>query len=205
MTFDAESLPKQLPYYLTADPDKKLLVQEIKALTDGARRGYVVPKNIDRFATDMIQGDGWRGFQFFSFSEGNKKNTQGIVLSNSCDISLENERALPSKVTFAILIKLSKLQERFENKGISADQITSKISAIRAQTVSNLFYIPADGHLDEEYVALLDDLHSMPLNLIKEPSEKLFTLTMAGFYLFIFKLSVHFCRMHENINRSLSR
>ena len=56
------------------------------------------------------------------------------------------------------------------------------------------------GHLEEDYVVLLDDLHSIPL--ASHPGDqKLFTLSMAGFYLFIFKLSVHFCRLHEHVDR----
>ena len=49
---------------------------------------------------------------------------------------------------------------------------------------------------------LLDDLHSMPIELHGQAAEKLFTLSMAGFYLFVLKLSVHFCRLHENVDRS---
>lgn len=65
------------------------------------------------------------------------------------------------------------------------------------------FYLPADGVLEEEYVVMLDDVHSMPSNIFIEQTEKqkLFTLSMAGFYLFVFKLSVHFCRLQENVKR----
>ena len=73
---------------------------------------------------------------------------------------------------------------------------------IRAQGVTSIFYLPADDLLEEEHVALLDDLHSMPLEAHGQAAEKLFTLSMAGFYLFVFKLSVHFCRLHENVDRS---
>lgn len=52
------------------------------------------------------------------------------------------------------------------------------------------------------HVALLDDLHSMPMEVYKEAAEKLFTCSMEGLYLFVFKLSVHFCRLHENVDRS---
>ena len=65
-----------------------------------------------------------------------------------------------------------------------------------------MFYLPADDPLSTEYVALLDDLHSMPVEALREVSDKLFTLSMAGFYLYVFKLSVHFCRLQENIDRN---
>ena len=31
---------------------------------------------------------------------------------------------------------------------------------------------------------------------------KRFTLSLHGFYMFVFKLSVHFCRLHENVART---
>jgi hypothetical protein len=65
-----------------------------------------------------------------------------------------------------------------------------------------MVYLPADGLLDEDHVALLDDLYSMPVAVHRQGAEKLFTLSMAGFYLFVFKLSVHVCRLHEDVDRT---
>lgn len=201
MTFDAEALRKQIPYYLTADPAQKALVANLKALSEGAVKGYFIRTGFDLHATVMLQGDGWRGFQVFSFATGNRNQVRGIVLSNSCDVSPENERVLPPNVTFAPIVKLSRIQKRFAQRGLKGDQIETRLQAIRSQSITSMFYLPADGPLGEEYVALLDDLHSMPVEVHREAGEKLFTLSMAGFYLFVFKLSVHFCRLHENIDR----
>ncbi len=71
---------------------------------------------------------------------------------------------------------------------------------MRAQEVTNVFYLPAGGPFEEEHIVLLDNVHSMPFAAHDE-GEKLFTLSMAGFYLFAFKLSVHFCRLQENVDR----
>lgn len=200
MTFDAEAFSKQIPDYLTAAPEKKALVSELKALSEGATTGYYLHKLSDPHGDKLLQGDGWPGLQVFSFKSGNLSSVRGIVLSNSCDVSPDNDRAWPPKVTFAPIVKLSAIRARFEQRSFAPSQIKGKLDAIRAQKVTNIFYLPADNHLSEEYVALLDDLHSMPVaNHIK--NEKLFTLSMAGFYLFVFKLSVHFCRLYENVDR----
>lgn len=202
MTFDADALRQQIPYYLTAAPAQKFLVTELKKLIEGADRGYFIPAGYDGYTAEMLQGDVWRGFQIFSFKSSNVSAARGIVLSNSCDVSAENARVLPPNVTFAPIVKLSKIVERFETLGLDSEKVASRLTAIKTQTVTNMFYLPADGLLDEDYVALLDDLHSMPLEIHRKTAEKQFTLSMAGFYLFIFKLSVHFCRMHENVNRT---
>lgn len=202
MTFDADALRQQIPYYLTAAPAQKALVAELKALIEGADKGYFIPKGHDGYTGEMLQGDGWRGFQIFSFKTGNASAARGIVLSNSCDVSQENARALPPNVTFAPIVRLSKIIERFEAHGLDGEKVRSRLSDIKAQRVTNIFYLPADGLLEEDHVALLDDLHSMPIEIHRQAAEKLFTLSMAGFYLFVFKLSVHFCRLHEDVDRS---
>lgn len=201
MTFDADALRQQIPYYLTADPAQKELLTELKKLIEGADRGYFIPNGYDEYTAEMLQGDGWRGFQVFSFKSGSVNQTRGIVLSNSCDVSQENVRVLPPQITFAPIVKLSKIIERFEAHDLDGEKVTSRVTDIKAQRVTNMFYLPADGLLDEDHVALLDDLHSMPVEVHRQESEKLFTLSMAGFYLFVFKLSVHFCRLHEDVDR----
>lgn len=201
MTFDVDAFQRQLPYYLTAGPAQKAFITELKSLLDGAHKGYFIPEMFDPFNNEMLQGDGWRGFQIFSFATASLNETQGIVLSNSCDVSAENHRALPPRVTFAPIVKLSRIRDRFEKFGLRADQIEPRLQAIRAQSVTSIFYLPSEGPLFEEHVALLDGIHSMPVEVHRAASKKLFTLTMAGFYLLVFKLSVHFCRLQENVDR----
>jgi hypothetical protein len=202
MTIDADALRQQIPFYLTAAPAQKALLDELRKLVAGAERGYFIPSGYDGYAGEMLQGDGWSGFQIFSFKTDKTNAARGIVLSNSCDVSQENVRLLPPKVTFAPIVKLSKIVERFKARRLDDEKVASRIIDIKAQRVTSMFYLPADGLLDEDHVVLLDDLHSMPLEVHRQASEKLFTLSMAGFYLFVFKLSVHFCRLHENVDRS---
>lgn len=71
------------------------------------------------------------------------------------------------------------------------------------QITTELFYLPRGSNLDDDYVALLDDIHTAPFPQFQrqKDKQKLFTLSQVGFYLFLFKLSIHFCRFHENIDR----
>ncbi len=201
MTFDADALRQQIPYYLTAAPAQKVLLDELKKLIEGAENGYFIPTGNDGYTAEMLQGDGWRGFQVFSFKSGSVSPARGIVLSNSCDVSRDNARVVPPRVIFAPIVKLSKVVERFKAHGLDETRIASRLTDIKAQRITNIFYLPMDGVLDEDHVALLDDVHSMPVEIHHQNAEKLFTLSMAGFYLFVFKLSVHFCRLHENVER----
>lgn len=203
MAFDADSFYEQIPYYLTSDPQRKAFINELKALCQGATKsGYYISSAWDPNRDSVLQGDGWRGFVVFAFSSGESRSVKGIAFSNTCDVSPDNERVFPPKITFAPIIKLSRLRERFNQRNLDSEQIESRIQAIMSQKSTSVFYLPAGGGLDEDYVALLDDVHSMPMSEFEKGREKIFTLSMAGFYLFVFKLSIHFCRLHENLERS---
>lgn len=203
MSNDIENLATFLPQYLSAD-DQKVLLDNLSAISQGDENvPYSLSDYDDQHGDRMLQGDGWRGFRAYVFQQDEVKSLRGLVLSNSCDVAPENPRATPPRVTFAPLVRLAKFEELLLASGINQHAIDAKIAAIKAQKTSNVFYIPQGGKVDEEYLVRLDEAHSMPLSIHNgvEEREKLFTLSNAGFYMLAFKLSVHFCRLQENVQR----
>lgn len=201
---DLDSLRRQIPFYLTAE-DQKVLVEELKALSEGASRGYTLHPSRDQFTNEMLQGDGWTAFQLFMVEAGERRAVRGLVLSNSCDIDPVNHRDVPARVLFAPLVKLSAFEALLRLSGIASEKIEAKLSAIRSQRVSNFFYIPAGHHAQEEYVVRFDEAQSMPLSVHADTErQKLFTLSNTGFYMLVFKLSVHFCRLQERVQRGFA-
>ena len=199
MDINPDTLESQIPYYLTRDQKEGL----IKALSDFNETPFARGYYTSLYMEETLQGDGWSGLEVIRFETGDRNQIKGIILSNTCDISPENIREVPPKIVFAPLIKLKKYEKLLLTKGLKKVQINAKLKAIRKQSVTTMFYLPSGGYLDEEYVAILDDLHSIPSNVFLDNNKrnKLFTLSMFGFYLFLFKLSVHFCRFHENLER----
>ena len=57
--------------------------------------------------------------------------------------------------------------------------------------------------IEEDDVALLDDIHAISSQALiaRNDNTKLFALSNVGSYLFVLKLSVHFCRLHEDVVR----
>ncbi len=203
MTVEADNLQKHLPSYL-AEEDQRALLRELKATSEGGEVEYLLSSYRDDFNEIMLQGDGWSGFQFFSFRSGERLTVRGIVLSNSCDVDPENPRDAPTNVLFAPLVKLSAYEALLAKSNINAEKIRAKIAAIRAQKTTNIFYLPANGPLKDDHIVRLDETHSMPAAAHAElaQKEKLFTLSNTGFYMLVFKLSVHFCRLQEKVNRN---
>jgi hypothetical protein len=202
MNLDTNTLKEQIPHYLSAE-DQRLLVTELNAISRGGSAEFVLSAARDQFREQMLQGDGWRGFVLFSFETGERRSVAGLVLSNSCDIDPNNPRDLPTKVTFAPLARLSTFVELLTASGISSDRIASKVDSIKSQRTTNIFYLPAGSFLRHDYVIRFDDALSMPVSFHEKSSDrgKLFTLNNTGFYMLVLKLSIHFCRLQEKINR----
>jgi hypothetical protein len=198
MSLGAISVEEQIPYYLSQEEKVGL----VNALNNWPRPFQYY---IKRYANEVLQGDAWTRLPIRNFSTGQLAHVDGIVLSNSCQIDSSNERQLPAKITIAPLIELDKYTDLLAKTGASEKQIFGKVSAIREQRIHNIFYLPAGEGVERDRIALLDDVYSFPLSEL-DPSDgsanrKLATLSMVGFYLFILKLSVHFCRLHENVER----
>lgn len=196
MDASPDSIQTYIPYYLTQEQKEGLA----KAL---ATFPHIIDYYLNGYESEMLQGDAWAGLEIIRFEDGARNRIKGIVLSNTCDIAPENRRDFPRKIIFAPIIRLSNYAKSLLKNGLTQDQIDSRFQAIRNQSVSAMFYLPQGAGLDGEYVALLDDLHTVPAKAFEgaEERKKLFTLNMVGFYLFLFKLSVHFCRFHEEVAR----
>ncbi len=197
--FDTHAVEQHIPTYLTAE-QKQALASALSRLPD--EKEYFAP---GKYQGEMLQGDCWDGLDVVDVVNGQKKSVKALILSNSCDIAPDNRRDLPAKVVFAPIVKLSSYRRLLGMAKIPPNKIHAKVESIKNQLVTTLFYIPdALGGLGEEYIAILDDIHSIPSSMLdlRGRNRKLFTLNTLGFYLFIFKISVHFCRLREDVDRS---
>lgn len=196
MQADFANLAKNLPFYLT-QPQKEELAKTL-ATFPNIKNYY-----IGSFGDEILQGDVWSDLRVVDFESGNKKQVKGILLSNSCDIASENKRAVIPKVVFAPIVPLSRYAEVLRRSGQDERQVEDKLKAFRAQQPTSFFWLPAGGGLEEEHIVSLDDVHSIPLNHFQASKEKrkFATLSQVGFYIFLIKLTVHFCRMHEAVPR----
>jgi hypothetical protein len=155
----------------------------------------------------LMQGDAINGLEKIIFDTVKKQEIRGIAFSNSCDMSVENPRIRPMNVCFSPLIKLSAYLELLESNGIDKTRVSAHGEAIRKQELTNIFFLPSGGINEEDSLVIFDDISSMPLNILaskieKKDSRVLFSLSQFGHYLLLFKLSIHFCRFSEHIERS---
>lgn len=202
-----EDIKKYLPQYLSTTATASLF-EELKHF----------PENIDnriyteklKSETTIFQGDGLKDLLCINLPNTNTKPLLGMVFSNTCDIDIQNDRLFDARLSFAPIFNLEKyksaLFEEYVNSNLKpVNSINSHIDDIRKQNISQIFYLPKGGALDNESIVFLDRINNLPSNYFTKQqvvNNRAFTLSDYGFYLFLFKLSVHFTRIRENVERS---
>lgn len=191
-----EQVRLYLPQYLSPDRQQGLW-DELRAFPNN--KSIYSTRNGD---SECLQGDGWRGFVAIDFHSLSRKTLSGLVLSNSCDLGLENTRATTPNITFVPIMKLRRYLAVLEENGHNEQQTSGVAGSIRRQEVTSLMHLPAISGQMEECLALFGDVRSEPLDHFMAGERSLiFRLSDFGFYLFLFKLSIHFTRMLENVER----
>ena len=105
-------------------------------------------------------------------------------------------------ITFVPLMKLQRFLAVLEGNGQSEQQRADVAASIRKQAVTSLMHLPAVPGQMEESLALFGDVRAQPLDHFMASERSLiFRLSDFGFYLFHFKLSIHFTRMLEGVER----
>ena len=191
-----------LPKYLSADNYDTL----IKELED-------FPNNIDRrmytsLADDTLlcQGDVLKDLPYTEIDhlERGVKNTDCIVLSNTCDIDPNNKRLFPSRIMYAPLIELSKYKSVLLKKGTASEQqVNDHIKSIKEQRVSQILYLPESNTFRESIVFLdrVINIDNRAIDRMSLKQRRLVSLSDYGFYMLLFKISVHFSRLQEHVER----
>jgi len=153
---------------------------------------------------DPLQGDCWSGVTVIDFGTGSRDQVKGLVLSNSCDVASDNQRHRPVGLNFAPIIALVNYRALLMQGLRDPSKVESHMADVRDQKISSIFYLPDVGELGGESLVLLDNVHTVPLDYFSRQADKrrIFALSDVAFWLFMFKLSFHFCRLHENVDRT---
>jgi hypothetical protein len=191
-----------LPKYLSEE-DTKRLFEELK----------VFPNNLDRrLYTDYLndqnviyQGDGLRNFTIISLPDTEFIQTAVMIFSNTCDTDEENSRLFPSNLVYAPIFSLENYKQELILEKIKDEKsIDNHIDDIKKQKMTQILYLPKGAKLPEDCIVFLDrvnhcDNKSVPRKDISK--QKIFVLSNYGFYLFLLKLSIHFTRIQEKVDR----
>jgi len=202
MSINLNDIKIYLPKFLSQDSEKQLF----EGLKD-------FPKNLDqRFytsalkdSTNIFQGDGIRNMLVVNLPSSSAKEANSVIFSNTCDIDLDNIRIFPSRIVYSPIFNLQKYRQELINKSSkSKNDIDAHINTIKEQKVTQIFYLPKINNVIDESIIFLDRVNNCSRKIIENKElkkERLFTLSDYGAYLFVLKLSIHFSRIKDNVDR----
>lgn len=197
-----DEIKKYLPQYLS-DAELNHLKDELaKFPTDGTKDTiYTIAFNGADF---LLQGDGIGKMPYLNFPNADVHSLNAILLSNTCDMSTENKRMNPCRIMYAPILNFEKYADKLR-ESFPEQRVTNHLKDVKAQLISQMLYLPKGGKMDYDGIVFFDRAISLPLteDIVKNMcGNKLFTLSNFGLYLFLFKLSVHFTRIQERIDRA---
>ncbi len=198
-----EEVKRYLPQYLTATAQRQLFA-ELKAFPSNIdQRVYTCA--LERNVT-IFQGDGLRDLLVINLPETKIGRASCMVVSNTCDVDPENQRPFPASVCYAPILRLRPYAEMLQRRSIKTNAaLEDHLNAIRAQLVTQIFFLPRGAGLAEDSFVFLDRIcHCSSEWIAREdvPGRRIFTLSHYGAYLLLLKLSIHFTRMTDQVDRS---
>lgn len=159
----------------------------------------------------FMQGDVINSLPVYEWDDIKQEYTTGysyvVLISNTCDIFKEHDRLIEKEALFAPIIPLDEFFKDLRLNGYSEDKIKSIHNNLTHQLYSNLFYMPPNPLDKREFIVFFDKTFWHPTSQFQEKlanitEERFLSLDHFGFYLFVNKLSYHFCRIPEDCHRS---
>lgn len=203
-----EDLEKYLPMYLSSESMEELL-QELKNYPENMD-GRMYSQVFQEGGT-IYQGDCLSSLPYCNFPDTRVNGLSALILSNTCDICQENPRLVPLRAAYSPVMPLSKYNDMLIKKFVetgkrSAADIENHIGMIRSQKITHMLYLPSGQGVEEESYVRFDQTLTMPSSGIQFDGgvERAFSLSNYGFYLFLFKFSIHFTRVFERVDRGCS-
>lgn len=197
-----DEIKRHLPQFLTS-VDQKALFSEVDSFLSSrnlSSGGYY--SDNAKFIDNFCQGDGVNGLSFVDLRTKSFKNKMGMLISNTCDMDPSNARTYPTFVSYCPVHFLDVYRQALIDKGINTQKVRSHIDAIKNQKDTSFFYLPNIPNIGRDGVVYFGQINSCPREMLDEGNvEKIFQLSNVGFYLFLIKLSIHFTRIRDGVNR----
>lgn len=203
-----EEIQKYLPQYLSAT-SQHILFEELKKFPHNMDQRLYSNYGIEDGT--IYQGDGINGLMVINFPGNEIREMPVMVLSNTCDIKPSNVRFFSPRIVYTPIFDLEKyrlmlIEEFVETGQIEVQSINDHIKTIKQQLSTHIIYLPKRPGLENDSIVFLDRLNNYPtegISIEDIKNKRLFTLSNYGFYLLLVKLSIHFTRVRESIDRSI--
>lgn len=117
-------------------------------------------------------------------------------------MDLSNSRMFPASIMYAPIINLTTYISVLQNKVLIVAKLKTTFQ-ISNNKNNPIIFLPANSQM-EDSIVFLDKIYHVDNRFINRDTledQRLFSLSDYGFYMLIFKLSIHFSRIQEKVNR----
>lgn len=196
-----EEIRNFLPTFLSQGSETAFLEELTHFLKQSENQTFFTEALSDQ--NFILQGDGLEGLLIINLPDTTVKHGAGIVLSNSCDINPSNERLFEATLCYAPIFSLPAYLEALRSH-FPTERVASHERDIRRQAITQIFFLPKGGKLANDGLVFLDRIISVAnVNIDRDTvsDRRLFILSDFGAWLFTLKLSIHFCRIRDKVDR----
>ncbi|NLI74886.1 MAG: hypothetical protein GX442_00425 [Candidatus Riflebacteria bacterium] len=199
-----EDIRVYLPKFLSPEAERELFEGLRQFPEDLPARFYLSRMSEEPI---VLQGDGLRGLQVINLPDPKVGEARVIVLSNTCDVDLANPRPFfPAHLCYCPIFDLAKYQRALVESGKFVDQqIASHLEEVRRQRITQVFHLPPAPGIINESLVFLDRINSCANTALAREAlreKRIFTLGTFASWLFLLKLSIHFTRFTDKVNRT---
>ncbi len=191
-----------LPQYLSED-NLVDLKKQLKAFGEGHDSGEYFTTRLKN-EPYLFQGDGVKSIMINMPDVAVQADRPVLILSNTCDMDLNNARLNPCRIMYAPILNLDKYIAMLVANKVSEERIDNHIKDIKNQVISQILFLPTSVFGGADSIVLFDRAISVPLTqeyVDDMLGTRTFSLSNYGFYLLLLKLSYHFTRIQEKVNR----
>ena len=198
-----EQIKIYLPKYLSPNSERQLF-EEIAQFPDNIDQRFYTKRFW--YGDTIFKGDGIKDLLVINLPDTKIAPVPSMIISNTCDISLDNVRMFSNAICYAPIFNMRKYRDSLLRRRVKSDEsIEQHLDTIRKQQITQIFYLPKGSKLEDESLVFLDRINSCQSEAVsrRDLSEKrLFTLSNYGAWLFLLKLSIHFTRFIDGVDRS---
>jgi hypothetical protein len=199
------NLPEDIRIYLPKYLSEKSTKELIRSIEHFPDESNLYTYTLDEHT--LFQGDGLNALNVINLPKTKIGEAPALILSNTCDMDPRNRRPFPSRVCYAPIFRLSKYIDCLERGNFfkSGDGLNQHIEQLKQQHITQILYLPIGYGLSYEGIVFLDRVNNCSNSSIVRDTLKqhrLFSLNNYGHYLLLIKLSIHFSRLQEGIDRN---
>lgn len=193
-----------LPKYLSPEKQADLFL-ELEAFPGNIHKRFYSAFVAQQ--KNILQGDTFKDILLADHVRREFYKAKALCISNTCDMFSDNQSLnREAFITVAPLFDLNGYQRSLKEKLDKGkwDNIDQHVKAIREQKLTRYFYLPKHSYQFAECFAKLDMVQSFPVSFFRPEQilcQKISSLSNYGFYLFLLKLSIHFTRVQETLDR----